>query len=999
MNLVFRAGFFARIFAGATGDRYTLVDGNFQRTSEAGVTVLLHPPHRLSPIRLTPGGIWSAIEVDTAEGPVVMRGMPSIAALQWHSALMDWRRPATERRVAELLAPVKAALVRLSQPFDATRFIRRSEFDALLSECSAARAGIDAEDFAAVASDAERGLLDSLARGTAAAPAVRDRANELFVERAIAEHAALFDTIEKSPLTASQRRACVVDDDHNLVLAGAGTGKTSVMIGRAAYLIASGIAAASEILLIAFNAKAAEELRERLVSLQRAGLSSEALTAKTFHALGKEIIAEVEGVQPAVSVLATDDHALRRFISDALEELLKDASYLEAFIGYGFQRGQPFRTMFDFDTRADYEKHVEGLELRALSGDLVKSHEELKIANELVRLGIEFEYERPFQDDTATRQFRRYEPDFTIQVGDVEPAFGTDQLPSVVYLEHFALSAAGSAPLWFHGYLEGVAWKRKLHADAGTVLIETQSHEFRSGLLPGALGPRLAAAGVPLKPRTGDQCIALLREKGVVLEVAETFQKLIRLARELGIRGSIATTLAKLEGEDRARAELLWRLLEPVLARYEAELASRRELDFPEMIHRAVAYVRQGRYRSPFRRILVDEFQDISEARANLVRALKAATAESTLFCVGDDWQSIYRFLGSDVRFASEFETKIGPGSRTDLDCTFRFNDRIGEAATSFVRRNPDQTQRRLLSTRNVDKAAVSLVPTAEPARAVDAILDRVATFAARRQTVFEILVLARYRYELDAIRKDLEGMAAQTRPAVRIRLATVHESKGTEADIVVLVGLQSGLNGFPAEKPLDPFEEAFLPPRETYPSAEERRLFYVALTRARHRVYLVYDRYQCSAFVAELAAMPQLTVRDEMSGSFIQTASPLVPCPRCMIGLLVERAGDGGRFYGCSRFPACSYTEGGCRTCGGLLIRVDGHRVCSREGCPGVQVECPRCGSPMEIRNSKRGSFFGCSKYGRLDPQEQCSEIERLRPLPGAETLLAKYRRTAPNL
>jgi len=226
-----------------------------------------------------------------------------------------------------------------------------------------------------------------------------------------------------------------------------------------------------------------------------------------------------------------------------------------------------------------------------------------------------------------------------------------------------------------------------------------------------------------------------------------------------------------------------------------------------------------------------------------------------------------------------------------------------------------------------------------------------------------------------------------------------VHESKGTEADIVVLVGLQSGRNGFPAEKPLDPFEEAFLPPREPYPSAEERRLFYVALTRARHRVYLVYDRYRCSTFVDELAAIPGSTDRNELSDSFIQSNKPRVPCPRCTIGWVVERSAGADRFYACSRFPACSYTERGCGACGGLLLRVDGHRVCSTQGCTGVHLECRRCGSPMEIRNSRHGQFFGCSKYGRLDPLEQCSETEQLRQLPSADVLRSKHARTAISL
>ena len=124
------------------------------------------------------------------------------------------------------------------------------------------------------------------------------RANERFVSAELTRHSRLFDTVESKPLTAAQRRACVIDDDHNLVLAGAGTGKTSVMIGRAGYLLTAGIARPESMLMVAYNRDAAQELRER-VARRLAGVADvERLTIKTFHALGLDLIAEAEGVRP-----------------------------------------------------------------------------------------------------------------------------------------------------------------------------------------------------------------------------------------------------------------------------------------------------------------------------------------------------------------------------------------------------------------------------------------------------------------------------------------------------------------------------------------------------------------------------------------------------------------------------------------------------------------------------------------------------------------------------
>jgi DNA helicase-4 len=448
---------------------------------------------------------------------------------------------------------------------------------------------------------------------------------------------------------------------------------------------------------------------------------------------------------------------------------------------------------------------------------------------------------------------------------------------------------------------------------------------------------------------------------------------------------------------ERVRAGLLWDLLQPIVTRYEAHIRQRCEIDFAEMIRRAVEYVRVGRVRSTFSHLLVDEFQDISAPRASLILALARSRPDTSVFCVGDDWQSIYRFAGSDIRYTNEFENRVGSGTTTALDRTFRFNDQIGRVAADFVTRNPAQLKKDITSPVSVSRPSVSLVRTAEPLLGLEAVLQRIDGWAVRKGTEYSVYVLARYRYELEPLRQAYrEDHRARFPHLASVQFSTVHGAKGLEADFVIVVGLDEGRNGFPADKPSDSFREMFLPSREPFPFAEERRLFYVALTRARHRVYLLYDAVTHSQFIRELTTEGYPIEERELSGHFIQSALPVVPCPRCATGEIRPKSGSEGLFYGCHRFPACRYRERGCGSCGGLLLRVGDYCVCSSPRCDGVHVACPKCDAPMARRSGRHGVFFGCSNFGRGDLIEQCAATQKWRPLPSAAELRTMALRSA---
>ena len=276
---------------------------------------------------------------------------------------------------------------------------------------------------------------------------------------------------------------------------------------------------------------------------------------------------------------------------------------------------------------------------------------------------------------------------------------------------------------------------------------------------------------------------------------------------------------------------------------------------------------------------------------------------DAQLFAVGDDCQAIYRFGGSDIAVMREFETWFGDYLRIDLGTMFRTDDRIAEVATDIVLRNAAQIRKTVRPMRKADRPAVHLgLPEQEGPSLLMEALDRIAEDAGRHDGTSSVLLLGRYRH----LRPQNMGGLAQRYPGLRFVYRTVHRSKGLEADYAVVLGLCSGKHGFPAEIIDDPLLDLVLAAPEAHPNAEERRLLYVAITRARRQVYLLAEGGPPSSFAREL-----MHGRYDVN-VFGRLPQADVPCPQCKEGRLERRENprSGGTFYGCSNWPECGYTR-----------------------------------------------------------------------------------------
>ena len=729
------------------------------------------------------------------------------------------------------------------------------------------------------------------------------------------------------PLTDEQAETIATDEEVTLILAGAGTGKTSVIVGKVAHLVRNEGVSPSDILVLAYNRKAADEIQGRLTGdLSRAHVH-------TFHRFGHRVIGDVERAKPTIA----EESRLHGTLRDILSGLLDDPQQSDAMANLIASYHGAYESVFDFDTQDEYDAYIRSVELRTLSGARVKSFEELEIANYLTKHGVKFCYERPYEKPTQTREYRQYRPDFFL------PDYN-------IYIEHHALDEWGRPPRGWKGYKERVEWHRCTHRKYGTKLIETYSWQHRKGILLDKLGERLEREGVRLE-RVSQRELVLKLARQLIEWLAWLLAKFLNHVKTNGLSPEELRTRASKQGT-------LWRnegfleIFEQVRAKYEQWLWTERKLDFHDLINRAAHYIRKGRWETPYRYVLVDEFQDISVGRLKLLQALRRDN--TAYFLVGDDWQSINRFAGSDVGLVRNCGDYLGYVRKRALSKTFRFGDGILSPSTEFVRRNPEQTQRLLTSASEAEDKGITVVVADDAATGLQRTREDIEAYAQGKR--HSVLVLGRYNSSKDALPGKLLGE----------EFSTVHGAKGREADYVVVLDLKDGRWGFPSRIEDNSLLKLVLPSASTYEFSEERRLFYVAMTRARIGAYLVTDPERPSVFVEELLR--------ESGGDLRRLGELALPCPRCTQGRLLLFQSP--RKLCCSN---CKHSAPRCPNCNeGYALVSEGVAECSSEACEHPPAPCPGCGiGVLQKRDGKYGPFWGCTEYSAELPCRYTQNIE----------------------
>lgn len=759
-----------------------------------------------------------------------------------------------------------------------------------------------------------------------------------------------FDDIEGKRLDKQQRTAVITDEYSNLIIAGAGSGKTLTILGKVKYLIDNKKIHPSDILLLSFTKKTVDELNVRLKEI---GLDTE---ATTFHKLGYDTIKKVQTTIPAV----TNESTLNKVIKEYLEkDIFENTEAVESFIQYvacymnipeeidnfnslgekiDTEKGIDFHTL---KSKNELNK-VSKSSLDTMQGEKVKSVEELTIANFLYLNGIEYEYEKPYP-----RGEIMYRPDFYLKDYDI-------------WLEHFGVDENNCAkwltPYNEKKYVDEMLIKRETHKANNTKLLETYSYYNRDNKLLQKLREMLEMENVSFKPRDS----RIIYEKVTtndekfgkeITKLIESFINLSKSRRQ--DKNSLSNLLLNRYLLNNTftfeRQKLFLSFVLPILEKYDNTLKERNEIDFNDMINYATDIIKENKFDYRYRYIIIDEYQDISIARFNLIKEIRDLSG-ARLICVGDDWQSIYRFAGSDISLFSNFEKHVGKHEKLFIEQTYRNSQSLIDITSKFIQKNTKQIQKNPKSKKE---------PVDEPLKFVyygqnhleDIFINEIERIVTKYGNK-SILVLGRHSFDINELIQlssnnrikyieRFDKLEVQGFEDVEIKYITVHKSKGLEADNVIILNLKNHLLGFPNKMSDDPILSLLLSDEDAYRFAEERRLFYVALTRTKNEVVLLIPS-EPSLFVEEL-----LTDNNYLMTS-IDGKLKTTNCPYCQTGKLVIRQNftNSTRFLGCSHYPNCNQTFNNLEILENTIL-------------------CPKCRSGFMVKRAgKFNDFFGCTNY-----------------------------------
>ncbi len=721
--------------------------------------------------------------------------------------------------------------------------------------------------------------------------------NDDLARRQISEGYNLIGLVENQRLDEQQMLAIVKPSKNHLIIAGAGTGKTTTIVGKIKYLLNKKLCNPEDILVLSFTNASASEMSKRIE--KEAGCP---IAASTFHKLGLEIIKEVEGKVPKIY-----SKSISSFVRDQLNNLMKNPDYLNNLCGYALYYRSALRTEGDFASNEEYQDYLSTNVPTTLNGETVKSYGELDIANFLYRNQIAYEYEASYKFDTNNEQYGQYHPDFYLTDYDV-------------YIEYFGIDKDGNVADFFKGkdgrsakevYQAGIKWKRQIHSEKQTKMIECYAYEKFDGSLLKNLEDKLTENGIRLNPLSTEELWDKISEEnsGLLDGIVELFGTVISLIKSNNYHFSYVEELAA-NYKDATNNLYILSLIKPIYLAYDKMLIENNEIDFSDMINKATFYVKEGKYKNPYKFVIVDEYQDISKARFNLLYELRKSSFYE-LFCVGDDWQSIYRFAGSDINYIVDFENYWGPTGIGRIETTYRFTNSLIDISSNFIMQNPRQIRKSIRGKSADAQFSLGVISGYTDKYAMQFMMERLYELPKDASVYF----IGRYSFDVNLLKENTDlqfrydnvhGETVVTyykRKDLNMRYLTAHRSKGLQADYVFIINNKDSKMGFPSMIQDASIMDLLLEKAEVYPYAEERRLFYVALTRAKKKVFLVTLEGRESVFANELIETYGQQIKNER-----------FTCPLCG-GKLVKRTATKGnyagkQFWGCGNYPNCKFTR-----------------------------------------------------------------------------------------
>lgn len=780
--------------------------------------------------------------------------------------------------------------------------------------------------------------------------------------KARSKYKELFTYTLTKTLNKSQQKVATSFAPETLVIAGAGTGKTSALLGRSKYLITDERVKAEETLLLAFNKKAAEEISERAHKMELNVVS------RTFHGFARQILAQ--SVREHGKSSPSDFNSLESLEGIAFSKDEEIAEFIEKFFNSYIENDKdhmleqyfsllmvPQYSHENFTTIEEYAQFVRSGIPVTLAGERVKSHGEWLIANFLFCNQVPYKYEAPHEESKGTGLW--YRPDFSLYQG--------------IYIEYFGVDKNNKTLPWIDSekYVSEMHSKIETHKNKKTSLVELTYQDLLDGKLVKKLRNSLENFSIPLKPLKAEAILEAANSVGYTNKLIELTKKFLGFYRAGNYDSQ--TILSKCQNE---REKIFMQIFLNLYNAYLESLKSIKQTDFTGLILEATKILNSSENFVPFKHVMVDEFQDISKDRWNLIEGLRKSNPKIEFTFVGDDWQAINEFAGSDPEIMINLGNWDKKREQIFLADTFRMPQSLCKSSGEFIMQNSRQIPKELLAKGDTAGISKSLffhwdTDVLDQIQNIKTIIDRIGDDS--KDPNCELFIIARFNKTLPKLGQiDLfwEGP---------VHISTIHRAKGLEADYVIVLDVNSAGVGFPSQIQDDPLLNLVRDQDLSIKNASERRVFYVALTRARKATHVASSISAPSTFALEMQ-------KADHGEHVAFEESKIASCPSCLTGWLVKKQKLRG--LTCTNWPVCRFKTPACLICGESTSIDDPIKMiykCAEHPADGV-IKCKQCDwGAYEVKSGRNGLFFGCHLWSSSGCRgtKSIDENLELQPLP----------------
>lgn len=821
--------------------------------------------------------------------------------------------------------------------------------------------------------------------------------NEAYIRESMIQEKEYLDNILKEVdpqivLDDDQRKAVLTDEDYCLIIAGAGAGKTTTVAAKVKYLVEKKKVDPSQILVVSFTNKAVQELRDKI----NKDLKIEC-PVTTFHSTGNAIIRKQNPELLNVVDSSKLYYVLRDYFKNSILKNERLVNNLILFFASYFDapyEGDDLNNFFNkiaksnFTTmRSDLEDFKrEVIDTRTkkyvtIQSEVLRSYQEVEIANFLYLNNIEYEYEPIYLYHIPAAK-KPYTPDFIIRQGE-----------KIAYIEHFGITQDGKNSLYSRDQIE--AYKRsindkiRLHREHGTTLIYTFSKYIDGRTLVEHLKEELEKNGFIISPRSNKEVM----EKLVSTEENRYIRKLLslicRFITNFKTNGYTSEDFDRMyHSTVNVRSKLFLDICQECFLEYEKYLKENNAVDFQDMINesaRLLREVKEMKQKLDFQYIIVDEYQDISRQRFDLVTALSEVT-DSKIIAVGDDWQSIYAFSGSDITLFTKFAEKMGYAKLLKIVKTYRNSQEVIDIAGNFIQKNASQIKKELKSPKTITNPVIIYtydsarkLPNAdrrsganyEMAHAVEIAIEQILAYEKQegKDKHGSILLLGRFGFDGDHLQNSGlfeyvtygKKIKSVKYPKLDITFMTAHASKGLGYDNVIIINGKNETYGFPAKIEDDPVLSFVVKEDRSIDYAEERRLFYVAMTRTKNRVYFIAPEKNPSEFLLEIKHdYTNVVLRGNWNENIQQNLMGKKRCPICGFPMQFRYKNSYGlRLHICTNEP---------EICGFMTNEYKADKLSI------LKCDCCQDGYLIVKPTKEKEFFLGCTNYKKN--QKGCNRM-----------------------